>query len=211
MQNWLKSVELGAIAAAAIISLTVFTSGTSQGMVAFLTIALLLNWLSRQNLATQINSNQKRLLQEEVIFDNSPPEILPENPVNNILPNQILPDNNWGEINNRFTLIEEAISELATQISHEEIGNNPDNNQEEMWQDSSGKIRENISSSKAEDGGQNQQDWESLNVRFLLIEESIVKLGIEINDLHKENREIIKPYLKRLVKAVKKLQHNDKV
>lgn len=211
MQNWLKFVELGAIAAAAIISLTVSMSGTSQGILVFFTIALLLNWLSRQNLATQINSNQKRLIQEEVIFDNPTPAILPENPVNNNLPNQFFPDNNWEEINNRFTLIEEAISELATQIARKEIVNNPDDNQEELLRELPEQSSENISNSKADDAAPNQQDWESLNVRFLLIEESIVKLGMEINNLHKENREIIKPYLKRLVNAVKKLQHNDKV
>ncbi|HLO49879.1 MAG TPA: hypothetical protein VK211_15790 [Kamptonema sp.] len=72
-----------------------------------------------------------------------------------------------------------------------------------------------------------QEDWRVLNARFLLIQEAIASLKndvqtfsgepkpdlslvqAKIEHLEQEQREIVKPHLKRLISVVKQLQQND--
>ncbi|MGC9524742.1 MAG: hypothetical protein ACP5D7_04300 [Limnospira sp.] len=89
---------------------------------------------------------------------------------------------------------------------------------------------------RLEENALRQEDWEIMNVRFQLMEEAIdaikhqppssssprpilpedlailpdqlADLYRQVNELQTQNREVIKPFLKRLVVAVKKLQEN---
>lgn len=72
-----------------------------------------------------------------------------------------------------------------------------------------------------------QEDWRVLNARFLLIQEAIASLQndlqtlsgeskpdlslvqAKIEHLEQEQREVVKPHLKRLISVVKQLQQND--
>jgi predicted transcriptional regulator len=206
--NWLKLAEYASVAGSALGTLAAVFSGQIIYAAAPLTVALSLNLVNRQRFEEQIRENAKSAIADvHTVVESIHREVhgLPENPQDSqdlseilsdlqqklhVIEHSILGEQDWETINVRFLLLDEKLNNVKNSIISLTNSGNTDLN------------LDTVSTSV----NQSPTLTNQVAPNFTELETQIHHLQEQICQLQEQNREIVKPHLQRLIRAVKQLQ-----
>ncbi|HLO47577.1 MAG TPA: hypothetical protein VK211_04030 [Kamptonema sp.] len=206
-RNWLELAEYASVAGSALGTLAAALSGQLIYAAAPLTVALSLNLANRQRFEEQIRENANSAIADvHTVVESIHRQVytLPQNSqdLNPIisdlqqklhsLQSNVLGQQDWETVNVRFLLIDEKLNDVkkSTADLYQRCGNTSEFS---SVQNSLNQL-ETLTNQPTTD--------------LTALETQINHLQQEISKLQHQNREIVKPYLQRLTRAVKQLQEN---
>ncbi|MDF0554870.1 hypothetical protein [Kamptonema sp. UHCC 0994] len=204
-RNWLELAEYASVAGSAIGTLAAALSGQLIYAAAPLTLALSLNLANRQRFEEQVRENASSAIADiHTVVESIHREVhaLPENSQDidailsdlqqklRSLETNVLGQQDWETVNVRFLLMDEKLTEIKNNTAdlHHRSGETSDFSEVKA----SLNQLENLTSQPVKD--------------LTALETQINHLQDQVSQLQHQNREIIKPYLQRLTRAVKQLQ-----
>ncbi|OCR01293.1 hypothetical protein BCD67_12295 [Oscillatoriales cyanobacterium USR001] len=209
-RNWLQLAEYASVAGSALGTLAAVFSGQIIYAAAPLTLALSLNLVNRQRFEEQLQESAKSAIADvHTVVETIHQEVheLPKNSQDSQDLDAILSDlqqkvhsleqivlgqQDWETINVRFLLLDEKLNDVKKSIRDllESRSNNFDL----------------ATSQTSINQSENAPDRTIPNLTDLATQ--IDRLQEQIYQLQNQNREIVKPHLQRLIRAVKQLQQN---
>jgi hypothetical protein len=206
--NWLKLAEYASVAGSALGTLAAVFSGQILYAAAPLTVALSLNLVNRQRFEEQIREGNKSAIADvHTVVESIHREVhrLPENPEDSqnlneilsdlqqklhVLEHSILGEQDWETINVRFLLLDEKLNNVKNSIIFSTPSGDSDLNLDT--------VRNSVNPSPSLTN--------QIAPNFTDLETQIHHLQAQICQLQDQNRDIVKPHLQRLIRAVKQLQ-----
>ncbi|MGB3510151.1 MAG: hypothetical protein WBA93_13120 [Microcoleaceae cyanobacterium] len=208
-KNWLNLAEYACVVGSAVGAFAVAAWGQAFYAVAPLTLALSLNVANRYRFEQQMQLSQH----SEVAEVQKSVEKLERNAVKVIVKLR-------QQVSTEIESVREQLSSTSTQPVDLKI-------QDELTalEHSASSVQKSLAS--VDKKSLTTDDWESVNGRLLVIEEAIANLQKDMEILAKEpqpdisqikaqvdrlelqNREVVKPHLKRLITLVRQLQHTN--
>lgn len=209
-RNWLKLAEYASVAGSALGSLAAALSGQILYAAAPLTIALSLNLVNRQRFEIQTQEKVDSAIADvHTVVQSLHQQVqhsLPEEAedIDAILSDlqyklrnletTVLGQQDWETVNVRFMLIDEKLAEIKNTVAelqpqnHDSINLNP--------------IQLSLD--------QLESFAHQSTLDFTVMQAKIHQLHEEFSELQHQNRDVIKPYLQKLTRALKKLQKEGK-
>lgn len=206
--NWLKLAEYASVASSALGTLAAVFSGQIIYAAAPLTVALSLNLVNRQRFEEQMReSNKSAIADVHTVVESIHRQVhgLPENPDDSqdldeilsdlqqklhVLEHSILGEQDWETINVRFLLLDEKLNNVKNSIISLTNSDESDLNLDT--------VKNSIN--------QSPTLTNQIVPNFTDLASQIHHLQEQICQLQDQNREIVKPHLQRLIRAVKQLQ-----
>ena len=206
--NWLKLAEYASVAGSALGTLAAAFSGQIIYAATPLTVALSLNLVNRQRFEEQIReSNKSAIADVHTVVESIHRQVhgLPENSEDSqdfdeilsdlqqklhILEHSILGEQDWETINVRFLLLDEKLNNVKNSIIFSTTSGDSDLNLDT--------VRNSVNPSPSLTN--------QIAPNFTDLETQIHHLQAQICQLQDQNRDIVKPHLQRLIRAVKQLQ-----
>ncbi|CBN57897.1 MULTISPECIES: hypothetical protein [Kamptonema] len=206
-RNWLEVAEYASVAGSAIGTLTAVLSGQFIYAAAPLTLALSLNLANRQRFEEQVRENANSAIADiHTVVESIHRQVhaIPENSQDidailsdlqqklRVLETNVLGQQDWETVNVRFLLMDEKLTDIKNNTADlpKRSGDTSDFNEVKA----SVNQLEYLTNQPAKD--------------LTALEAQINRLQEQVSQLQYQNREIIKPYLQRLTRAVKQLQEN---
>jgi len=205
--NWLELAEYASVAGSALGTLAAALSGQIIYAAAPLTVALSLNLANRQRFEEQVRENANSAIADiHVVVESIHRQVhaLPRDSQDlkpilsdlqqklHSLQSNVLGQQDWETVNVRFLLMDEKLAEIknSTADLHHRSGETADFS--------------SVQTSLNQLQALTNQPTKDLTA----VENEIRHLQEQVSQLQHHNREIIKPYLQRLTRAVKQLQAN---
>lgn len=206
-RDWMKVAEYASIAGSAVGSLVAAVSGQILYAATPLTLTLYLNLMNRERFEHQmhetINSAIADVHSVVASLHQQVQQALPEDAedldailsdlqykLRNLEAN-VLDQQDWETVNVRFLLLEEKLAEVRLTIS-ELQQHHPENVNLEQIQTTVERLQTLADQPTAD---------------LTVLEHQIHQLQHQVARLHKQNQEVVKPYLQKLTRAVKQLQN----
>jgi hypothetical protein len=207
-RNWLELAEYASVAGSALGTLAAVFSGQIIYAAAPLTLALSLNLVNRQRFEEQMRESAKSAIADvHTIVETIHSEVhgLPENPQDSqdideilsdlqqklhILENTIIGEQDWETVNVRFLLLDEKLTKVKNSITSSTEPGGRDLN----------------SSTITTPTNPPPTLTDRIAPSLIDLATQINHLQAQISQLQDQNREIVKPHLQRLIRAVKQLQ-----